>query len=136
MNPVLRVIVRVVTACAVLVGLASMHGVGPATGTGCAGGTPSMVTSTMLSAVDGGHDAVVGAIPGSAPLAGMPRDGHGSVCDSTPPRGKATERPAQAASELVGPNLLGHDSPSVRRLGAAIPRAGPALLVSLGVSRT
>jgi hypothetical protein len=137
--PPARVLARVLTACAVSVGLVFMHGLGAAIGTGCAGGTPAEATSVRLHAMVGGHDTAMAEatmyVPGDA-LANAARAGHSSVCDSTPPRGRLSGQLARVAIELVGPGSLGRPAPGVQRAGGAMPRAGPALLVSLGVSRT
>ena len=37
---------------------------------------------------------------------------------------------------VVEPDVHGHASPGARRAGGATSRAGPTLLISLGVSRT
>jgi hypothetical protein len=137
--PAARVAARVLTACTVLVGLVFMHGVGAASGTGCPGGIPSMASSAV-PAMGGGHDAamadVITTVPGTVIRTSAPISGHSSVCDSTPPRGDLTGRLAHAATGLAQPGALGKTLPAVERSGGARPRAGPALLISLGVSRT
>jgi hypothetical protein len=130
---------RLLTVGAVLVGLAFMHGVGTAAGTGCPGGTSATATG-MPPAMAGGHEAghaeAAPVTPFPALVASAPRSAHSSVCDSTPPRGNVTGRAAQAVVELVQPCALGHVVPGAPRGSDAVPRAGPALLTGLCVSRT
>jgi hypothetical protein len=131
---------RVLTACAVLVGLVSMHGPGAAMGAGCPGGTSSTATSVAPPAMHGGHEVVLAdtatTMPGAGLRASAPRSaGHVSVCDSTPPRGDLTKRLARAGTEGVEPVVPGRPVPGSRGAGGAVPRAGPDL-ISLGVSRT
>jgi hypothetical protein len=128
--------VRALTACAVLVGLVSMHGLDPVIGTGCPGGTSSTVTSAALPTTGGGHHAATARVTTAVPVASTPFSGHSSVCDSMPPRGDLTGRLAQAATDLVEPGAPGQPALGIQRAGVAVPRAGPALLISLGVSRT
>lgn len=141
-NPAARVMARVLTACAVLVGLAFMHSLGAAIGTGCAGGTSSMATSVALPAATGGHAAVTAegattAMSDPVLLAAPPHPaGHGTVCVSTPPRGDAAGSAALAATGLTEPAALEQPSLGILREGGAVPRAGPVLLISLCVSRT
>lgn len=139
--PAARVMARLLTACAVLVGLMFMHSLGAAIGTVCPGGTSSMTTSVALPAAAGGHDApmaeAITTMPGTALLATAPHPaGHGTVCVSTPPRGELTGPVTLAATGLAQPAALGQPSPGIARVGGAVPRAGPALLISLCVSRT
>jgi len=139
--PAVRVIARLLTACTVLVGLLLMHGVGVATGAGCPGGTPAMTTSSTAPTVASAHDTAmaeaVTSTPDSALLAASPHaGGHGTLCVSTPPRSDLAGPLALPAAGLATPATLGHPTPGELRAGCAMPRAGPALLVSLCVSRT
>lgn len=115
---------RVLIACAVLLGLVFMHSL-----------------SAPVPAIAQGHDAMMAdtgtTMPRSELLASALHSmGHSSVCESTPPRGHLTARLAQAATGPVEPALSGQPTPAIRWAGGAVPRAGPALLVGLCVSRT
>lgn len=125
-NPAARVTARVLTACAVLVGLAFMHGLGAAIGTGCPGGHDAATV-----------EATTTAMPDLALLATPPHSaGHGTACVTTPPRGEPTGPVALAGKGLGEPAVLEQPSLGIPRVGGAVPRAGPALLISLCVSRT
>lgn len=139
--PAARVIARLLTACTVLVGLLLMHGVGVAAGAGCPGGSPAVTTSMTAPAIAGAHDAAMTepatSTPGSALLATSPHaGGHGTLCVSTPPRGELAGPLALPAAGLAIPAVFRRLTPGEVRASGALPRAGPALLVSLGVSRT
>ncbi|WP_026423570.1 hypothetical protein [Actinokineospora inagensis] len=137
-SAVARVTARALTACAVLLGLVFMHSLGPAMGTGCSGGTAPMNPAAAPAA---GHQALMAettsTAPGPALLATTPHlGGHGAVCVSTPPRGELAAPAAPSATALTEPIVLGQSNLGMPRVGGAVPRAGPALLISLCVSRT
>jgi hypothetical protein len=139
--PAARVIARLLTACTVLAGLLLMHGAGVAAGAGCSGGAPAMTTSMTAQAVAGAHDTAMPgpatSMPGSALLATSPdAGGHGTLCVSTPPRGELAGPLALPVAGLAIPAVLRHLTPGEVRASGAMPRAGPALLVSLCGSRT
>jgi hypothetical protein len=139
--PAVRVIARLLTACAVLVGLLLMHGVGVAAGAGCPGGSLAMTTSMAAPAVAGAHDTAMteaaASTSGSALLATSPHaGGHGTLCVSTAPRGELAGPLALPAAGLAMPAVLRQLTPGGVRASGALPRAGPALLASLCVSRT
>lgn len=131
-----RTLARLLTVGAVLAGLVFMHGVGAAAGTGCPGGSPSAATGSMPPATAGGHAEADMVTPAPALVASAPHSGHGSVCDSTPPRGNLTGRAAPAVVELGQPDAPGHVVVGARQGSAAVARAGPTLLTGLCVSRT
>jgi hypothetical protein len=99
-----------------------------------------MVTSVVPPAMALGHEPVpveaAMSTPGPAVAATVPGSGHGSVCDSVPPRGNLAGRAAQTAVELVEPNAFGVMVPGVQWTSGVAPRAGPAVLTRLCVSRT
>lgn len=136
-----RLLARALTACAVLIGLAFMHTLGGSIGTGCAGDSSAMSGAVAPPPVTSGHHkemahTVATTVASSAGVAGVPGDGHGSVCVATPPRGKVSGPSPPATTGLAEPAVLEQPSPVITRLTGAAPRAGPALLISLGVSRT
>ena len=129
---------RVLTACALLVGLALMHSLGEAVGAGCAGGSTA-ITQVAAPAVSDAHDAAMTGATAAGVTMPMPTPhaaGHGTMCVSMPPPGAPN---VSTPSEATGPTQpAGLEQPrrAVLRPGGALPRAGPALLISLCVSRT
>jgi hypothetical protein len=140
-DPAARTVVRALTTCAVLLGLAFMHSLGLAIGNGCHGGTSSATPSSALHAAAGGHNAAMVEVTASAYspefLATMPSGaGHGTLCVSTPPPDDVTVPSAPTATAAAAPAALGQPSPRLPRVAGVDSRAGPALLISLCVSRT
>lgn len=136
-----RVIARLLTVCAVLIGLLLMHGL-PAQA--CADGTGGMAATAMTGMPASGHSdgtilaagSVHGKMVGSPAAAGE----HGTVCVFTPaPRGIDALLALLLAAivALVSsprwPNLGGSHSPISHR---APPPTGADLLTALCVSRT
>ncbi|SEP53325.1 DUF6153 family protein [Amycolatopsis saalfeldensis] len=141
MDGVARVTARSLAACAVLLGLLFMHGIGTAAETGCAGGTPATTTSMAPPTVTAGHDTAPAEATSSMPdprsQATSPHaGGHGTVCVSTPPRGEVTGPLTLPVAGLAVPATPADPRPGAVWASSAMPRAGPALLVSLCVSRT
>lgn len=136
-TPSVRVAARVLTAGALLAGLFLMHGLAVGEVTGCSGGTRAMATSVMPPA-PAPADAVAHA--DGAPVATVPHTaGHGEVCVSTPARLRLAGLLALASIAVVvltSPAWPGLGEVRRRCAGRGTPRAGPALLVKLCVSRT
>jgi len=136
-TPSVRVAARVLTAGALLAGLFLMHGLVSGEVTGCSGGIRAMATSVMAPA-SAMTDAVAHA--DGTPVASVPRTGgHGEVCVSTPARLGLVGLLALASIGLAV--LISAAWPRVGEVrrecaGRGPPRAGPALLVKLCVSRT
>ncbi|MGH3773896.1 MAG: hypothetical protein ACRDRW_21315 [Pseudonocardiaceae bacterium] len=137
MSPSVRVAVRVLTAGALLTGLFLMHGLIAGGVTGCSGGMRAMATS-VISPAPAMADAVAHA--DGAPVTTVPHTGrHGEMCVSTPARFGLAGLLALASITLAVLTSLGWlRLGEVRRdcVRRGTPRAGPALLVTLCVSRT